>query len=136
MKLHADIGWVLVGLLAGVVLFAAVLFARLLLKPEAVTWVATETPVATATKLEVNAVARRQFSSNCSNGPQMELLTRGQVTRLPVPTRSLVGDRATYSTVLLRPFDPGVYRVRVVEVVNCGGTPQVIPSPWLSFEVK
>jgi len=120
----------------------AALFAVLVIdytRPERMTWDALSIPKSpiVGEMLVVKAKTTRLPSEGCTNGFQTDLRRgRGEITRLPVPTRTLSDNgEARYDVVLPPDIAPGVYEVRVRETYRDCGRADSIPSPWLSFEV-
>jgi len=120
----------------------AALFAVLVMdytRPERMTWEALSIPKSPVVGdlLVVKAKTTRLPSEGCTNGFQTDLRqSRGEITRLPVPTRTLSDDgEARYDIVLPSDIVPGIYEVRVRETYRDCGRADSIPSPWLSFEV-
>lgn len=120
--------------LAAVAMAVWVVLALRVLEPKPLTWDTISPPIVTPTNLTISAETVRH-DEGCTNGPQIDIRHRDELTRLPVPTRIIKGRLSTYQTVLVQPLDPGFYSIRLREIVTCGGDRHDIPSPWIAFSV-
>jgi len=86
----------------------------------------------------VIATGHRKDIRGCTNGPQADLMdSRGEITRLPVPARSISGSTSIYPLVIPEGMARGRYAVLIRESFLCAGRdPRIIESPWLPLEVK
>lgn len=120
--------------LAAVAVAVWVVLALRVLEPSPLTWDTISPPIVTPTTLTISAETVRH-DEGCTNGPQIDIRSREELTRLPVPTRIIKGRLSTYQTVLVQPLDPGFYSIRLREIVTCGADRHDIPSPWIAFRV-
>ncbi len=88
-------------------------------------------------QIVVTAVTRRAERAGCTNGIQADMRTPGaSVVRLDPPVREAAADgTSNYTVDLPRLTQPGTYQVRLRETFNCGGRPEAVESPWLTFGV-
>lgn len=86
----------------------------------------------------VIATTMRRNVDGCTNGPQADLMdSKGVLTRLPVPARSVSGNTSIYPLVIPVGLPRGKYAVQVRENFLCAGRdPQIIESPWLPLVVQ
>jgi hypothetical protein len=129
-----------IGVMATAIISVGVVIGVNSIKPPKMTWeaVSVENSPAIGEYLLVSGKQRRNESSECSNNFQADMRHDGDTeVRLPVPTRALKDDGAVkYDLVLPPDIEVGVYEIRIRETFNCGGGPEPIETPWMTFEVR
>lgn len=128
-----------VGTAALAVVVTAVALAVAATRPPSLVWESIDVlpdPVRDG-QVVIAAVARRAQNEGCTNGIQAEMRTPGaSVVRLDPPVREAAADGTSIYTVdLPKATAPGSYQVRLRETFNCGGRPEAVESPWLTFGV-
>lgn len=119
--------------LAAVALGVWVFLALRVLEPAPLTWNTISPPIVADENLTISAEAIRH--GDCSGSPRIDLMDGAKEIRLPVPTREVSGNLSTYQSGLTEPLPPGPYRLRLTEILVCGGTRHEIASPWITFSM-
>lgn len=127
-----DLSWVLVGLLATTTAMMAGVMAFSLAEPPKLSWTAVSVENSGPEAIRITAETIRRDAKGCSNGVQADLRSGETVRRLAAPVRTISGHQSVYE-VSLDGLRPGRYQVQLREVFSCGGPPEVISAPWLSF---
>lgn len=135
-----DVGWLMLGLSVAGLMGLAIYLTSQALKPPPVRFEAIKimnSPVKPPSKLFVVAETKRRLEESCTNGVQIDTRNdAGSILRLPVPAREVSGDVSRYSIVIPEETAPGMYDLKIRETSYCGGSPQIVESPWLAFEVS
>lgn len=109
-----------------------IMLAFRVMEPKPLTWDTLSRPIISRDTLTISAEVTRR-DEGCTSGPQIDLQGRGELMRLPVPTRVIKDRLSTYQTVLVAPLAPGDYSIRLREIIICGQTRHDLPSPWIAF---